>query len=185
MPSDSVTSGHDMQPGLQPRADTAAPSGELPAAGPELFERAREAVSALRGRGRQSNGRAAKGNTLALRTGLRSQQLIEHPDIAEWHREQVEAISADLGGDAELSALARASVREAARLEVIVAALGDELLEHGVLTGKGKSRAATNVYLHVLDRFVRLTSTLGLERRQRHVNPLDAVHAAVAEANQR
>ena len=177
MPSDSETSGHDLQPGLQPITDTATPSGELPAAEPELFERAREAVSALRGRGRQSNGQAAKGNTLAMTDGFRSLQLMNHPDIAAWHQEQVEAISADLGGSVELSALARTSVREAARLEVIVAALGDELLEHGVLTGKGKMRSATNVYLRALDRLMKLTSVLGLARQQKRVPSLTEVLA--------
>src|SRR5688500_1832368 len=85
---------------------TDPPSGQLPPVDPELFERAREAVSAIRGRGRRANGQAGDGNTLALKTGLRSLQLVEHPDIAAWHQEQVAAISADLGGEAELSALA-------------------------------------------------------------------------------
>ena len=49
-----------------------APSGELPAPAPELFERAREAVAALRGQGRLANGQAGPGNTLNLRTGLRA-----------------------------------------------------------------------------------------------------------------
>jgi hypothetical protein len=34
-----------------------------------------------------------------------------------------------------------------------------------VLTGKGRMRAATTVYLQVLDRFTRLSATLGLQRR--------------------
>src|SRR4051812_18577262 len=80
---------------------------------PELFERAREAVAALRGRGRQSDGKAGVANTMALRTGLRSTQLLEQPDIAAWHREEVDAITSDLGGDAELTTLARANVHEA------------------------------------------------------------------------
>ena len=43
-----------------------APSGELPAPAPELFERAREAVAALCGQGRLANGQAGPGNTLNL-----------------------------------------------------------------------------------------------------------------------
>ena len=151
------------------------PSAERPAPTPELFERARAAVAALRGRGRQENGQAGEGNTLNLRHGLRSSQLLEQPDMATWHAEQVAAITMDLGGDSELTALGRASVREAARLEVILGALGDELLTGGVLTGKGHMRAATTVYLQVLDRFVRLSAALGLERRARKVPSLGQV----------
>ena len=104
-----------------------------------------------------------------LRHGLRSKQLLNQPDIAAWHQEEVTAIETDLGGEAELSALQRASVREAARLEVILGALGGELLEHGVLTGKGATRAATTTYLQVLDRFVRVANTLGLERKAKQL----------------
>src|SRR4051812_47144211 len=147
---------------------------ETPSAA-ELFERAREAVAALRGHGRRADGKAGVANTMALRTGLRSTQLLEQPDIAAWHREQVEAIVTDLGGDAELTTLARANVREAARLEVILAALGTELLEGGVLTGKGHMRAATTVYLQVLDRFTRLSQTLGLDRKSKRVPSLAEV----------
>ena len=150
-----------------------APSGELPAPAPELFKRAREAVAALRGQGRLANGQAGPGNTLNLRAGLRSALLLEQPDIALWHCEQVEAISADLGGASELSALQRASVREVARLEVILAALGNELLNGGVLTGIGAMRAATTAYLQVLDRFVRVAGRVGLERKARKIPSLE------------
>jgi hypothetical protein len=109
---------------------------------------------------------------LNLKHGLLSEHLIEQPDIAAWHREQVQAISADLGGMTELTTLQRASVREVARLEVILCALGTELLQGGVLTGKGKMRAATTIYLSVLDRFTRLCAVLGLERRARKVASL-------------
>jgi hypothetical protein len=138
----------------------------------ELFERAREAVEALRGGQRDAKGRILPGAMLALKHGRDSGKLIEQADIAAWHREQVEAISADLGGANQLTALQAASVREVARLEVILCALGTELLTGGVLTGKGKMRACTTVYLSVLDRFTRLCSALGLERRARKVASL-------------
>jgi hypothetical protein len=159
--------------------DSDAPSPQLPPVDPALFSAAAAAVAAIRGHGRRQNGQVAAGNTVALRHGLHSKQLLNAPDIAAWHTEQVNAITADLGGDAELSSLARGTVREAARLEVILAALGSELLAHGVLSGKGKTRAATTTYLHVLDRYVKLTSTLGLERRTK---PVQSASAIIAEA---
>ncbi len=159
----------DSQEGAQP----VTPSGERPPE--ELFERAREAVAALRGHGRQSDGRAGPGNAMAVKTGLRSSLLLEQRDVAEWHREQVEAIHADLGGASELSSLQRASVREVARLEIILAALGDELIEGGVLTGKGAMRAATTTYLMVLDRFIKIAGVVGLQRQTKRVPSLAEV----------
>jgi hypothetical protein len=148
------------------------PSGQLPPVDPELFERAKAAVSALRGRGRLVNGQAGHGNTLALRTGERSTRLLEQPDLSAWHREEVEAITVNLGGKDKLTALKQAVVRETARVTVILASLGDELLEHGVVTGKGKTRSATYVYLRVFDRFVRGCSMLGIEPAQIPVRSL-------------
>lgn len=149
-----------------------SPFGELPRVEPELFERARAAVTALRGRGRQPNGQAGPNNTLRLRDGLRSRQLIEQPDIAAWHMRQVEIITADLGGASELTALKSTLVRELARLEVILGAIGDELLQSGALTGKGKVRALTTLHLKVLDRFVKGAALVGLDRRSRQVPSL-------------
>ena len=151
-----------------------APSGELPAPAPELFERAREAVAALCWSGSSGERPGGSGqHPEPIRAGLRSALLLEQPDIALWHCEQVEAISADLGGASELSALQRASVREVARLEVILAALGNELLDGGVLTGIGAMRAATTAYLQVLDRFVRVAGRVGLERKARKIPSLE------------
>jgi len=150
------------------------PSGELPAVDPELFETAKAAVSALRTSGRQKNGRAGAGNGLALRHGLRSTQLLEAHDVRVWHREQVAAITRDLGGDDQLTAVKRSMVRELARVEVILASLGDELLERGVMTGKGKTRAAATLYLKTLDRFEKVARLIGLEGRTKQVpNPAD------------
>lgn len=134
-----------------------------------LLERAREAVAAVRAQGsRDARGRTRDG-LLNLRHGLYATSLLDRPEVAAFHGEQVAAITADLGGASELSALAQASVREAARLEVILHALGTELLDGGVLTGKGKMRAAATTYLQVLDRFTRLAATLGLDRRTKKV----------------
>jgi hypothetical protein len=155
-----------------PAIPLSAPFGELPPVDPELFERARVAVTALRGRGRQPNGQAGPNNTLRLRDGLRSRQLIEQPDVAAWHTRQVEIITADLGGASELTALKSALVRELARLEVILSVIGDELQRTGVLTGKGKVRALTTLHLKVLDRFMKGAALLGLDRRSRQVSSL-------------
>lgn len=140
----------------------------------ELFAKAQEAVTALRSAPRPG-GPIRPGEMLNLKHGLKSELLIEQPDIAAWHEEQVKLISVDLGGDSQLTHLQRASIREVARLEVLLASMGQELLAAGVLSGKGRPRAMTTLYLTVLDRFVKLSATLGLERRAKRVQALHEV----------
>lgn len=164
--SDSSSTVPSLSHHVRPFSQRAEP---LPPADPELFEQARAAVQAIRGRGRRADGTFGEGNTAAMKHGLTSLQLLDHPDIRAWHQARVEAIVADLGGEAELSALQQGLVREVARLEVVVAALGDDLLEHGAITGKGATRAATNVWLAGLDRYARLAGQLGLSRRTKQV----------------
>jgi hypothetical protein len=57
---------------------------------------------------------------------------------------------------------------------VIADHLGANIVRHGVLTTKGRTRAAVTTYLQVLDRLHRLSTAIGLERRQKPVaSPLD------------
>ncbi|MCL4848099.1 MAG: hypothetical protein KJ066_16275 [Acidobacteria bacterium] len=162
------------------------PNDELPAVDPRLFEEAKAAVRALRTAGRAPSGRFTPGNGARLTHGLRSTRLLELPDVRTWHTEQVAAIGADLGGEPELSALQRAAVREAARLEVLAAAIGDDLLERGCLSAKGKTRAALTAYLSLIDRLHRMATTLGLARREKPVIPslADLVAPAALSAPQ-
>jgi hypothetical protein len=135
------------------------PSKELPAHGP-LVPDAR----------RDTTGRVGKGNTLALKGGQYSRALQE--DAAPWREAQIAAITADLGDDA--STLKRHTVEQLGTVLVILRFLGGNLMADGPLTGKGKQRAATTAYLQTVDRFMRLASTLGLERHTRSVtNPVD------------
>lgn len=128
-------------------------------------------LEALR-RQRSADGRFLPGLPgPRLTTGLRSRTLAELPDLAAAHAEKVQAIAADLGAD--LSTLQHAAVTEAARLTLIVDSLGDNLLRHGVLTGKGKTRAALSAYALALDRLHRLMTLLGVERRQKATQSLD------------
>jgi hypothetical protein len=115
---------------------------------------------------------------LSLKTGLRSQQLLEQSDVAAWHREEVATIAADLGGADTLSAIKTRLVGELARVTLIAASLGDNVLTLGPLTGKGKTRAATLTYLQVLDRQVRLSQLLGLDRVARNVG--ESIEAQLA-----
>jgi hypothetical protein len=112
--------------------------------------------------------------------GRRSRTLAGVPALAEAQRERAEAIARDLGGAP--TTLQATAIREAARLSLLVEALGDDLLARGVLSAKGACRAALGAYTQTLDRQNRIMTILGLERRARTVDPLDAVRAAVEAA---
>lgn len=134
----------------------------------ELEARAKAAVAewkAATASARTPGGQFVKGNTASLKAGQRSERWLELPDVAAWHAERTAAIVQDLGGAQEISTLQHGTAREAARVEVILGALGDEILAGGVLTPKGKTRATTTIYLKTLDRYVNLAKALGLAKR--------------------
>ena len=66
-------------------------------------------------------GRFLPANLAALTHGQRSRQLLDVPALAEAHRARVEAIEADLGGAAQVSAVQLPLVSELARLQLITA----------------------------------------------------------------
>jgi hypothetical protein len=92
-------------------------------------------------------------------------------------------IEQDLGGGENLSRIHRDTVRDLLRLELIGDFLFERLLAGGVMTGKGRTRAATVTYLQVIDRVNRLRQMVGLARVPRHVDPLEAIRRAVKAAN--
>ncbi len=89
----------------------------------------------------------------------------------------------DLGGDEQLSFAARDLVNRGLRLHVLLDTLEARMEREGVLSAKGRTRASATLYLTILDRVMRIYQQLGLERKVRPVNPLDAVRVAVARAN--
>lgn len=111
------------------------------------------------------------------------------------------AIIADLGGAENVSNLKARLVDRYLETSLIAEWLGGNLLVDGVLTTKGKTRAAATLYLQVVDRVHRLSMALGLERRARDISQLspaewvreqeavqarqDASGAAIADAPDR
>ena len=119
---------------------------------------------------RDPGGRFAEGNTAALRTGCFSRQLQD--DAAPWREQQIAAIRADLGND--IATLKAHTIEQLGTLLVVLRFLSANLMAEGPLTGKGRQRAATSAYLQVLDRYVRLAQTIGLDRQTRQLpNPAD------------
>ena len=129
-------------------------------------------------------GRAGAG--LAPRRPERPRPGRRMPEQAEarWRSaERVAAIVADLGGAEALTALAAGMVERHARLEMVDDYLFNNVQRLGPLTGKGRTRAALTAWLAVVDRLQKSAMALGLERKAKPVNPLDAVRRAVEEAN--
>ena len=134
-------------------------------------------------------GKFTAGNRGALKHGGYSRQvaggmLPEQAELVALLAEKRTAIEADLGGAEALTELTRDLIARYVQLEMVASTLAANVVT-APLTAKGARRAALAAFLAVTDRQQRLAMTLGLERRSRPINPLDAVALAVAEANRR
>ena len=106
----------------------------------------------------------------ALKHGMYSQQLQD--DAATWRADQVARIRADLGDD--VSTLKGHAIDQVGTVLVVLRFLSENLMAIGPLTGKGRQRAALTAYMQTLDRYMRLTQQLGLDRTSKPVtNPAD------------
>ena len=90
-------------------------------------------------------------------------------------------IAQELGGD--LSTVKADTVLSYVEVTALKDWLGARLAASGPLTSRGKTKAMLTAFLSLLDRQVKLAQMIGLERRQRRVNPLDSVREAVRQAN--
>jgi hypothetical protein len=137
---------------------------------------------------KENSGWFQPGNTASLRHGEHSQRVAQgqtpqQSDALALLPERTAGILADLGGKEHLSTVVLGLVERHARLELIEAYLWNNIDKNGVLTAKGRQRAALTAYLEVTDRLRRSAITLGLERRTKPTNPIDAIRNAVIEAN--
>jgi hypothetical protein len=85
-------------------------------------------------------------------------------DLKVLRAEQAVAIVADLGGPDTLSTLRRDLIQRYLETANIADYLASHVLRDGVLTTKGKTRAAVTTYLSVVDRLSRLAAAIGLDR---------------------
>lgn len=177
---------------LHARAEVAspAPTAESGPSGPiDPDAAAAAAVRSLAQRpDRDESGRFVRDNVASMRHGERSLRgsgaLVA--ELAPAKRALAARVRADLALDSEAPATVEALVDAFAEVSLLRRALYARMVEAGgVVTGKGRIRSTLSVYVTALDRELKIAQTLGLERRQRHVDPLDAVHRAVAEARAR
>lgn len=133
--------------------------------------------------GRGPDGRFLPGNSAALVHGLRSERARNALLPGQEERlavlaERRSALQEDLGGAAALGVIKQDMAQRFIELEVIADTLAADLVRHGVITAKGKQRAAVTTYLAVVDRLNKLAQTLGLERREKQIPTLDAYLAS-------
>jgi hypothetical protein len=88
-------------------------------------------------------GRWLPGNTVAVKTGLRSERaalalLPGQEEIRATLADKRAAVIADLGGEDDLSEIARGEVERYLRLHVLSETLWNDLIVNGILSGKGK-----------------------------------------------
>lgn len=119
-------------------------------------------------------------NSNALTTGTRSEQMLDA--LAPAKAALVADVTRDLGGEVPttLKRLIDAHSETTLLRESVFLRMAGE-----PVTAKGKCRAMLNAYLQLVDRELRLAQVIGLERREKPVNPLDAVQRAVERANRR
>lgn len=134
-------------------------------------------------------GRFVRGNRDALTHGGYSRQvagglLPEQAELVAMLSEKRAAIEQDLGGADALTELQRDLIARYVQMELVAERLASTVVA-APLTAKGAKRAALSAFLAVTDRQQRLAMTLGLERRSRPINPLDAVALAVEHANRK
>ena len=125
--------------------------------------------------GRGPDGRFRGGNIAALKHGGRSTQvraasLSEQSVVRAQLADKRDTIVGDLGGDAQLSQLQRDLIDRYLELDVVAQWLGGNLVADGPLTAKGRARAALSAYVTIVDRVHRVSSALGLGRKQRQVS---------------
>jgi len=132
--------------------------------------------------GRNGDGTFAAGNVAALKHGgysaqVRAGALAEATDEARAAvTEREAAIVADLGGPDAIGVLSRDAVARYVTLQLVEDWLARNIVAFGVLTPKGRQRAALNAFLQVSDRLTRLAQVLGLDRKPKPTtSPLDFI----------
>jgi hypothetical protein len=125
------------------------------------------------------------GNEANLRHGLRRYQAsgVLPADLkvdVDTFRDQ---LVADQGGLDDLTAVRAGLCRLLVDAEVGRRLLMVEVVKRGIDSKPG--RAAYDRLLNTIDRWLRVAQALGVERRAKHVDPIEAVRIAVEEANRR
>ncbi len=161
-----------------------APAPEPGSLGPDLAAPVREALDTVArlperdaATGRWTEGGLGKATTLEESTQFWAA-------VAPAKAELASRVAGDLAADSSTPTTLLGLVDAYAEARLFRTAMFLRLTDlGGPITTKGKARALYKAYLSAVDREMKLAQLIGLERRSKPVDPIAAVHAAVAEAN--
>ncbi len=114
---------------------------------------------------------ALPGNTLALKHGGRRSH--DRPEALAAIAGKREELLKHLGG--EPSMIQADLVTDYARVDILIESVAANIEVGGIFTPKGSARAAVSLLLTLLDRRLRLATTLGIERKAKPVASLAEV----------
>ena len=115
-------------------------------------------------------------NTVNLKAGVRRYET--KGTLPDELRAQVDAFGAglvaDQGGASEVTTIGGGYVRKLRHLEGYCELLAADLKKHGITTKRGSVRSAFTAYLAAIDRWDRIAQRLGMARRAKPVQDVDA-----------
>jgi len=142
-------------------------------------DKSRSPFRQIRSREPQRNASSfGRGNTAALKHGrysVRARQALlpgQEERLAALTEDRKQLLE-DLGGEAHISATKRDVAKRFCELQVIADTIVSNLVREGVLSTKGRQRAALSAYLNVVDRLNKLAAQLGLERKAKAVPSIE------------
>lgn len=115
-------------------------------------------------------GRFLPGNAAAVTHGAR--RSLASTDAQAAIAAKREELIAHLGGDASTIQIDLAT--DYARVDTLIETVAENIERAGLFTGKGRTRAAASMLLTLMERRLRLATTLGLERRVKQLPDISA-----------
>lgn len=120
--------------------------------------------------------RFKKGNTAALKHGLaryKAKRTLTDEDITSFVTQFSADLTSDQGGPSELTAIRGGYVRRLTDVEAMLHICAKDITTKGFFTAGGAARATVNTFMSLLDRWDKLASKLGMDRRQKRVASLE------------
>jgi hypothetical protein len=145
----------------------------------------RARASKIRRKSRSRSGkpgriiRFQKGNTAALKHGLRSKRaqlglLPGQEDLRAMLSSRRQRLHDEEGGTPDMKLLLEDWLERYQRVWILATTLESRIEQEGIVTGKGRTRATVTLYLSLVDRLNKMAERLGFERKAKQVPSLEA-----------
>lgn len=113
-----------------------------------------------------NRGQFQPGNTVALKHG--AYRSLDRPEALIAIAGKRAELAQHLGGDPSL--IQADLLTDYARVDVLIESVAANIEVGGIFTPKGSARAAVSLLLSLMDRRLRLATTLGIERKAKQVD---------------